>query len=466
MELSGIHFGQLRIFAPQAQNRLYAFKVRRSPGQYLVSRIDGPSARVARSLVDKALYAERHLVRSQMLTLIDSDKGRNHGHESHAVSMTDLMQGLTLGSPFEATYSSEPWFLGTPWPLATDWGSGSGAGPEVGEAGHLPTVVASIDAVDSAAGTIHLPQTNAAHFFVQGEQVTSSSGGTAVVAGMQLSSSQLELSTTSSFVAGDTVTQQFGLSFPLQPTLISTFYAYGAYRDVYAFPVGAFGKHMDSGSGVGIRSSSGLWCAKALIRNITSTSGAVAEPSAAGEAYMDSATVALLQGFTAVEAWHNAIYFGNRWMALVLGDPLYAPFASFSAHVADVSRPVIDQVLTDGANGASRQIDIAVGGPSADHNVDVCQFRVEYGTNTNYGTLTDYETMTVPFDGNWDGSRDFFYARDASIPLTGLASGQTYHYRVWARDPAGNESVTGDYQFVAGGSATRENPGVSGSHIP
>jgi len=471
-EIQGFYYNRISSYWTFEQNETRAFKAFRedpaNAGRFLVARLDGLDAELARSLVDKALYAERHLLDLAddhpyaIRTLIDSDQGSAHGHEAHAAVMSEFVQGFAAGSPFAEANADADWALGEPFTLLNDWGAGAGTGLEVGQyedatlSGHLPTVEAEIDTV--TGDTVHVTSEVGVSFIVIGHGITSSSGGSADVLEVDLAAQTLTLSDTTDFVAGDTVTQLFADELPLDVTLIYTFYTYGAYRDVFRFRVGAFGKHMDSGSGVNIRSSSGYWCAKALIRNITSTSGAVAEPSSGGEAYMDMVIAALLQGFSAAEAWYNGTYFGNRWMMLVVSDPLYNPFYRFDDHVEDTSTPVVGSIETASPAATSRAIRAELGGETDDELVDVAQFELEWGTTASYGDVVEYEDMSGATDGSWSDDRRYFFARRIEWLLEGLTESQTYHYRVWARDPSGNEIVTGDYTFVAGGADTEEIP--------
>src|SRR6185503_13701250 len=58
--------------------------------------------------------------------------------------------------------------------------------------------------------------------------------------------------------------------------------------------------------------------------------------------------------------------------------------------------------------------------------------RVEYGLDTNYGTVSVINPAQIT---------------DHSVALTGLAPGQTYHYRVISRDSAGGQVASGDLTF-------------------
>jgi hypothetical protein len=77
---------------------------------------------------------------------------------------------------------------------------------------------------------------------------------------------------------------------------------------------------------------------------------------------------------------------------------------------------------------------------------------VEYGTSTSYGN-------TTPLDGALVTAH--------SQPLTGLASGTTYHYRVTSKDAAGFSSTSGDFSFIATtATATPTNTPIPPTNTP
>ena len=59
--------------------------------------------------------------------------------------------------------------------------------------------------------------------------------------------------------------------------------------------------------------------------------------------------------------------------------------------------------------------------------------QVEYGLTTGYGTTTALNTSLVT---------------SHSQPLSGLAAGTLYHFRVKSRDAAGNLATSGDFTFT------------------
>jgi len=456
------NFADNRIFSNTKDVSTRTFKYLRDTNssysnKYLVCRIDGFSPEIAKGLVDKALYAEKYLKQQikghpfHIASLVDTDHGRSHGHETYACELSRYLQGFLGGSPWAKENSAEPWFINSPFETICDYGD---LGYEVGQSAHLPAVVAAIDEPPTG-NTIKFKSEskskNAPFFFPIGETVSSSSGGSATVltSSWNGTTRTITLDNIIDFNDNDIVTWSWNGEFPISPMFTYTFYAYGAYHDVFTFPVGAFGRHMDSGSGGGIRSATGNWCSKALKRNITSTSGAVSEPSAWGEAYMSKAMVALTHGCDAIDAWYNSITYAKNWMALVITDPLYAPFRNYNSHIDDTKNPIINVVRTKQKDADERFIEVDIGG-----DFDVCQIKIDYGETDSYGNIFDYYDFSGPISGSWNSSRYYFFTKNFSKSIGGLVDGQTYHFKITARDPYGNETESPDLTFVQGGADT------------
>lgn len=66
---------------------------------------------------------------------------------------------------------------------------------------------------------------------------------------------------------------------------------------------------------------------------------------------------------------------------------------------------------------------------------EMATFFVEYGTNNTYGS--------VATDMVWGALSDW-----NRVTLTGLKSGTTYHFRIWAVDTDGNQAFSDDYTFT------------------
>jgi uncharacterized protein (TIGR03790 family) len=106
--------------------------------------------------------------------------------------------------------------------------------------------------------------------------------------------------------------------------LYAGWYSYSNYNDAFDWANGAIGLHIDSASCLNPRSGRS-WCANALLKGITVTSGAVAEPYLEGLPLPDGLVWDLLHGANVGDAFlRNTRWL--RWMVINVGDPLYTPF--------------------------------------------------------------------------------------------------------------------------------------------
>ncbi len=103
-------------------------------------------------------------------------------------------------------------------------------------------------------------------------------------------------------------------------------YSFDNYNDVWDWNFGSISLHFDSCSACDPRGGTN-WSASVLQRGSIATMGAVAEPYVAGLMAYDQFYLYLFQGFTLAEAFYMATPVGE-WMAMFLGDPLYAPYAN------------------------------------------------------------------------------------------------------------------------------------------
>lgn len=101
-------------------------------------------------------------------------------------------------------------------------------------------------------------------------------------------------------------------------------YAIYDYQDIFTWKPGSVAWHLDSGSAVNPRSGPS-WSAQALLRGVTVTSGAVAEPYLQGMAHPDVAFRHLLAGGTVGDAFLRSNPW-LKWRVINIGDPLYRPF--------------------------------------------------------------------------------------------------------------------------------------------
>jgi uncharacterized protein (TIGR03790 family) len=94
-----------------------------------------------------------------------------------------------------------------------------------------------------------------------------------------------------------------------------------------SFRRGAIAVHIHSYSAASLQNPSMHWCAPLIARGATATLGNVYEPYLMMTAHLDVFNDRLLKGFTLAES----AYMSTRalsWMNVVVGDPLYRPFAA------------------------------------------------------------------------------------------------------------------------------------------
>lgn len=91
---------------------------------------------------------------------------------------------------------------------------------------------------------------------------------------------------------------------------------------------------------------------------------------------------------------------------------------------SDATGPQIDEVRVEGINQTGATIKW-----STDENSNS---RVEYGTTTSYGSMSPLDPALV---------------NQHSVTLSTLTADTVYHFRVRSMDPAGNETISGDYVF-------------------
>jgi hypothetical protein len=432
--------------------RISSFKTLRatSPARrdtYLVTHLGGETLEISLGLVDKALYAERYLQNFagnpahpyHGRVWLDHDGGTGAGHRSSLLTAALWFKGLIDTSVFALTNGTQPWYQGRPWEVRMD-----NAESEIGSPGpkaptgslHVATVTGAIERVDPASATVTLASSSnpaPAVYFPVAEVVQSSSGARAEVVAIT-SDNTLTLSTITGFSPGDTLTWRQTTGFPLADvTFYYGYYGLGQYRDVYQFRVGAVGSHMDSASVV--------WARSAMRRGITTTTGAVSEPSASGLPFMSSAFAALTSGHDVAESFYSAIPYNTRWNTVIFGDPLYAPFRTVAKRPDDTP-PVIEQLTIRPLRslGGRRRVLLRaqLAGATPEQSDDIALWQVEYGLTPEYGSVIPYIEWGDPGEERFTDRRRYFYTRRFSHELTGLLPGRTYHIRVSARDPSGN----------------------------
>lgn len=109
----------------------------------------------------------------------------------------------------------------------------------------------------------------------------------------------------------------------------------------FRFLPGAIAIHLHSFSARTIRDPNVAWAAPLLARGATVTMGNVYEPYLGLTVHFDVLQDRLMSGFTLGEAAYMA-HLGLSWMNVIIGDPLYRPYASWS-DFSTTDRPSIWQ---------------------------------------------------------------------------------------------------------------------------
>jgi uncharacterized protein (TIGR03790 family) len=105
-------------------------------------------------------------------------------------------------------------------------------------------------------------------------------------------------------------------------------YSLANYVDSFIFTPGAVAYHIASSEAVTLRNPKAkLWCVNLLQRGVIATLGPVAEPYTLGFPKPAEFFGFLATGkYTLVECYSRTVVF-NSWMTVLVGDPLYNPFA-------------------------------------------------------------------------------------------------------------------------------------------
>jgi hypothetical protein len=146
--------------------------------------------------------------------------------------------------------------------------------------------------------------------------------------------------------------------------LYAGWYNLNHYNDAFSWNPGAIGIHLDSASAANPRGGTN-WAANAVIKGITITSGAAAEPYLEGLPHPDQAFLYLFQGANAGDALLRSTRW-LKWMILNIGDPLYRPFPK-GAVLRPAGRPeamlaLLPQSLA-GGNAASGAVGLSAPAP-------------------------------------------------------------------------------------------------------
>jgi len=427
-------------------------------GFALVTRL-GLSLDQGRDMLDGALYAERYL------RLPPVGQGPTGGPaiwldqkykfaQDHVLSLARtlaLLHGLGR-SPF-----AEGEGLRRPWPMVidndlaeiglarADESAGAAGVGEPEAAQHKPTVTAKIASGGVAEGHLTLSgprrigrrgrDVPPALYFPPGCKVTNGQA-TAAVIGHDVDGNRLRVDSTVGFAPGQTIRHVWPGEFPARDCFFFYgFYGLGRYEDVFQFPPGALGIHVDS--------CCMTWARRAMRRGIAATFGVTSEPLSAGVPYGDQVLLALATGYDWAEAAYGGLRLAQRWTGVVFGDPLYAPFRSGQRE--DRTPPVLTRPKAR-VYGDVVVITAELAGATADELADVAQFKLEFGRTKDYGQSVDFFDWPEPKDSKFSYKRRFGYSRNFRWRRKGLDKG-TYHFRLIARDPAGLETASPDLTF-------------------
>lgn len=119
--------------------------------------------------------------------------------------------------------------------------------------------------------------------------------------------------------------------------LYAGWYSLNHYNDAFTWNPGAIGIHLDSASALNPRGGTN-WSANALLKGITVTSGAVAEPYLEGLPHPDQVLLELFRGANAGDALLRSTQW-LKWMIINIGDPLYRPFTKASNRIVEHRLP-------------------------------------------------------------------------------------------------------------------------------
>lgn len=105
-------------------------------------------------------------------------------------------------------------------------------------------------------------------------------------------------------------------------------YSVGRYEDAFTFVRGAVGWHIASNEAVSLRNpTKRYWCKELLSDGVAATLGPVAEPFLSAFPLPSEFFGLLMTGKLSLVECYYATKPYNSWMMLLIGDPLYRPFA-------------------------------------------------------------------------------------------------------------------------------------------
>lgn len=141
----------------------------------------------------------------------------------------------------------------------------------------------------------------------------------------------------------DNLPETFAADFPL--TDVAVYYGWyagdlnGPFADpAFFFKPGAVAVHIHSFSASTLRSTTAHWCAPLLVKGAAATLGNVYEPYLSLTANLDIFQDRLMTGLTLAESGAMSQR-GLSWMGVVIGDPLYRPYAAWNSFYDPRSNP-------------------------------------------------------------------------------------------------------------------------------
>ncbi|MEA3449534.1 MAG: TIGR03790 family protein [Patescibacteria group bacterium] len=202
-------------------------------------------------------------------------------------------------------------------------------------------------------------------------------------------------------------------------------YNFGKYLDVWQWKAGSVACDLNSNSGK-------KFLQGAFNKGLTAGVGVTGEPYLTGHPEPEVFIHYMLNGYNFAE---SAIlsYPGWKWRDISYGDPLYNPNKVGKIKVKDTIAPSIMQIfhkINTSNTSSSSYITVRLDMNSA--VPDVATYKLEYGVNISYGNVFDYDEI---------------YTIEKEFMLDDLVANTTYHYRIIAKDPVGNISVSSDNIF-------------------
>lgn len=129
--------------------------------------------------------------------------------------------------------------------------------------------------------------------------------------------------------------------------------------DTFRFAPGAVAAHLHSFSCTNVKDPK-RWAPALLARGAAVTTGNVDEPLLTGCLDLGVFYDRLLKGYTVAEAGYMAMP-ALSWQAIILGDPLYRPYAVMKAGKGDTQNPFVAWArMLKAANGATAKVEEAV----------------------------------------------------------------------------------------------------------